>query len=85
MLLYLLFSLLGNDDSAQRGLEIALQAEKANNGFIGEKSEMEMVLINAHGDQTVRKMTTEVMETEQDGDKSTSTFCGPPMLRAPRF
>jgi hypothetical protein len=61
----------------QRGLEIAQLVENANNGFIGERSEMEMILINAHGDRTVRKLTSEVRETEKDGDLSRSTFLWP--------
>ena len=57
-----------------RGLEIAQLSEQANDGFVGEYSAMEMVLINAHGDKTTRKLTTDTAETDGDGDKSVSTF-----------
>ena len=66
-----------NEDAARRGLEIAQESDRANAGFVSEYSEMEMVLINAHGDQTVRKLTTETMEMEDDGDKSVSMFLWP--------
>lgn len=87
MNLYLLLFLLAGEQEPgerpvphgdlQRGLEIARSVEDANNGFVGERSEMEMVLINAHGDRTVRKLTSEVRETENDGDLSRSTFLWP--------
>lgn len=75
IIVYVTFSLLMNDaEATARGLEIAQLSEKANDGFVGEYSAMEMVLINAHGDKTTRKLTTDTAETEGDGDKSVSTF-----------
>ena len=36
-----------------------------------------MVLINAHGDETVRKMDSKVLEQLDDGDRSIITFQWP--------
>ncbi len=43
-------------DAQKEGLRIATLLDAANNGFIGEYTELEMVLINAHGDSTTRKI-----------------------------
>ena len=34
------------------------KVSKANDGFKGEQSTMQMILINAYGDKIVRKMTS---------------------------
>jgi hypothetical protein len=60
-----------------RGLEIAIQADKANEGFKGESSETQMTLINAHGDKTIRRMKMKSKETKNDGDKTIVTFLWP--------
>lgn len=64
-------------DDAKKGLEIATSAEKYNDGYLGETSEMKMLLVNAHGDKIERKMTSKVSETKNDGDKSIITFLWP--------
>jgi len=56
-----------------RGLEIARDADKANEGFGSEKATMTLELINAHGDVITRKMRMELLEGN-DGDKSLSVF-----------
>jgi outer membrane lipoprotein-sorting protein len=61
----------------QKGLEIARKSEKANNGFKGEKSTMEMILLNAAGEKIERKMDSKVRETTDDGDMSIITFKWP--------
>jgi hypothetical protein len=61
----------------QKGLQIALMIDKENEGFVSEKSEMTMELINAHGETTTRKMVNETMEGKEDGDKSRVEFKWP--------
>ncbi len=61
----------------EKGLEIAKKMQAANNGFQGEESTMEMVLIDAYGAKTTRLMKGLVMEVEGDGDKSISIFLNP--------
>ncbi len=61
----------------QKGLEIAVRADKAQSGFVSEKAEMTMDLINAHGDVTSRKMLMTILEGTDDGDKSRSEFLWP--------
>ncbi len=69
----------------EKGLRLAKEVDAANAGFAGEYSEMEMVLINAHGDRTVRKLVTEVKEKENDGDMSLSTFEWPADVKDTRM
>lgn len=68
-----------------KGLRLAHETDAANSGFKGEYSEMEMVLINAHGDRTVRRLTTRVKEKKGDGDLSLSTFQWPPDVKDTRM
>ncbi|MCB0377878.1 MAG: outer membrane lipoprotein-sorting protein [Bdellovibrionales bacterium] len=75
--LVILLFLVSSQAHADRGLEIMKKAEEFNNGFVGESSTMEMVLVNAHGDKVERKMNSKVQEVSDDGDKSIITFLWP--------
>lgn len=61
----------------EKGLEIANKIDVFNNGFKGEESDMEMILINAHGDKIIRKMESKVLEKQDDGNRSLITFKWP--------
>lgn len=60
-----------------KGLRIAKEAEQKNNGFIGEVSDLEMILIDAYGSKITRKMQGKVLEIADDGDKSLNIFLNP--------
>jgi outer membrane lipoprotein-sorting protein len=62
---------------AQAGLAIAKNMQKANKGFVGEKSEMELVLIDAKGTRVTRVLKGMTKEIAKDGDKSISIFLNP--------
>jgi len=72
-------------EAEKKGWDIAKNVEKANNGFVGEDAETEMVLFNAHGDQVVRRMTTKTRETPRDGDKAVSEFLWPADVKGTRM
>ncbi|MGC6418449.1 MAG: outer membrane lipoprotein-sorting protein [Bradymonadia bacterium] len=72
-------------DPAAKGLAIAKAADQFNAGFLGESSNMEMVLINAHGDTMTRKMESRVLEGSDDGDKSIITFIWPADVKGTRM
>ncbi|OUR96790.1 hypothetical protein A9Q84_10640 [Halobacteriovorax marinus] len=61
----------------EKGLRIAKESESRNNGFIGEESNLEMVLIDAYGSRIIRKMKGKVFEVIGDGDKSLNIFMNP--------
>lgn len=77
MFKFVLILLISFSAYANKGLEIAKKIESFNEGYKGEESEMEMTLINAHGDKIVRKMESKVKEEKDDGDKSIITFKWP--------
>ncbi len=76
-LLFLSFASGASADAASEGLAIAKKNAKANDGYIGESSTMEMILYNAQGAKNSRKMKSRVKETKKDGDKSIVTFLSP--------
>lgn len=78
ILLSMLFTQLAFAESAEeKGLRIAQEMEKRNEGFVGESSKMEMVLVDAYGAKTVRLMDGKTKEIIGDGDKSLSVFLNP--------
>ncbi len=67
-----------NSKSAEvRGTLIAKGLEFKNDGFVGEESEMEMILIDAYGAKTTRIMQGKTREVPEDGDQSLMTFLNP--------
>ena len=64
-------------DRVKKGYDLTVKALKSDDGFKGESAKMEMVLINAHGEKTERKMVSKAMEVKGDGDKSIITFLWP--------
>lgn len=68
-----------------RGLELARDWDKANSGFVGERAELEMELVNAHGDVTRRKMRIMTMEGTDDGDRSKLEFSWPADVKGTRL
>lgn len=69
----------------QRGLELSKKADVANDGYKGESSTMEMVLVNAHGDKTSRKLRSEQIEVTGDGDRSRIEFEWPADVKGTRM
>lgn len=69
----------------QQGLEIAKKVDAWNDGYQGESSTMEMVLVNAHGDRTTRKMRSWQIEKEGDGDRSRIEFDWPADVKGTRM
>ena len=68
-----------------RGRAIADAAERHNSGFAGESSAVEMVLINAQGDQVVRKLAIKTLEMKGDGDRTLLTFEWPADVKGTRL
>jgi hypothetical protein len=73
------------DTPAARGRAIAELADRWDVGYRGERSDMEMLLTNAHGDTVRRKMTSESLEVKNDGDKSIIEFLWPADVKGTRM
>ncbi len=61
-----------------KGLQIAIEANKRDDGWIDSKVNLEMILKNARGDQSHRQMRLRSLEVIGDGDKSLTIFETPP-------
>ena len=58
---------LGPDAS---GDDIAREAERVNEGFVGERSRFTLLLFNAHGDRTERRLSLQLREDPTEGNQS---------------
>jgi outer membrane lipoprotein-sorting protein len=80
-ILLILFSFmsasLAETANEKKGRLIMEAMEKKNKGFVGEKSDMTMTLIDARGRKVLRKMVGMVKEMDDDGDKSKISFLSP--------
>ena len=62
---------------ANKAFEIMKKSRDANNGFTGDSSDMEMILISKNQDKVIRKLSSKTLETKDEGNKSLVTFLLP--------
>lgn len=68
-----------------RGLEIAVEADRRDAGFDDFRAELRMVLRNRHGEESVRQLRNRTLEQEADGDKSLVIFDQPADVKGTAF
>jgi outer membrane lipoprotein-sorting protein len=61
----------------EKGLAIALEADRRNDGFGDTSSTLQMILRNRQGEESKREIRSKVLETKGDGDKSMIVFDQP--------
>jgi len=61
----------------EKGLAIAKEADRRNNGYNDAKVTMEMILRNKQGEESKRKMRSRALEVVNDGDKGLIIFDDP--------
>ena len=77
-LLVSIFSFNANSQSsADRGLEVAVTANKADEGFGDVSVNLVMTLKNKNGQESTRDMSNQILEQTEDGDKSLIIFNSP--------
>jgi outer membrane lipoprotein-sorting protein len=64
-----------------KGLEIAKEADRRDEGFGDSRSKMEMILRNKRGQESKRELEIRTLEVEGDGDKSLTVFHTPRDVR----
>ncbi|MEO1889137.1 MAG: outer membrane lipoprotein-sorting protein [Cycloclasticus sp.] len=69
----------------EKGLEIAVEADKRDQGFADSSSKMTMTLKNANGDESIRKMRSKTLEVNGDGDKGLTIFDKPSDIKGTAF
>lgn len=60
-----------------KGLAIAVEADRRDTGFKDSISDLQMVLRNKQGQESIRELRSKTLEVEGDGDKSLTIFDRP--------
>ena len=64
-------------EAEEKGLAIAVESDRRDDGYQDSVAELEMLLMNRQGDQSLRKMRSRSLEVEGDGDKGLVIFDRP--------
>lgn len=71
--------------SQEKGLAIAIEADKRDLGFGDSTVNLEMVLRNKYGEETKRSMRNKTLEQADDGDKALIVFDNPRDVKGTAF
>jgi len=74
-----------SNKSNEKGLAIAVEADKRDTGFVDSSANMVMELRNRHGDVSTRTIRIKTLEVSGDGDKSMSIFDKPADVKGTAF
>jgi len=88
LLLLILLSLpfdLPAQTAEERGLEIAVEADRRDTGFHDSQASMRMILRNKRGDESTRDIRVRTLEQLDDGDKSLTIFDSPADVKGTNF
>ena len=69
----------------EKGLAIAVEADRRDNGYGDSAAAMTMTLKNRKGDTSVREVRVKSLEVDGDGDKSMSIFDKPADVKGTAF
>jgi outer membrane lipoprotein-sorting protein len=69
----------------EKGLAIAIEADRRDTGWDNQLSDMEMILRNKQGEESKRTLTIKTLEIENDGDKSLTVFDNPRDVKGTAF
>ena len=73
------------ETSEEKGLAIAVEADRRDIGWTDQMANMKMILSNKHGDHSSRKIKIRTLEVDGDGDKSLLVFDNPPDVKGTAF
>jgi outer membrane lipoprotein-sorting protein len=86
ILLFLSFSFTCLAESPEeKGLAIAVEADKRDTGWIDSTNDLQMILRNAQGQESKRDIRLKTLEVTDDGDKSMSIFDTPRDVKGTAF
>jgi len=69
----------------EKGLEIAVEADRRDTGFHDSTATMTMLLKNRQGDESTRDIRVRTLEQNNDGDKSLTIFDRPADVKGTAF
>jgi len=75
----------GAQSPEEKGLAIAVEADRRDLGFNDFEANMEMLLKNKKGDESLRNIRIRTLEVTGDGDKSMSIFDRPADVKGTAF
>lgn len=88
IILISLFALIGvavAETPEEKGLAIATEADKRDQGWIDQATTMKMTLRNKHGAESIREVRGRTLEVIGDGDKSLTIFDTPRDIKGTAF
>jgi outer membrane lipoprotein-sorting protein len=85
ILLSLLFNTAFAETPEEKGLAIAIETDKRDNGWTDQIANMKMILKNKQGDSHTRVMKITTLEVQGDGDKSLLSFDNPKDIKGTAF
>ena len=69
----------------EKGLAIAIEADKRNTGWVDSHVDLQMILRNSQGQESKRLIRLKTLEIDGDGDKSLSIFDTPRDVKGTAF
>lgn len=69
------------ESAEEKGLAIAIEADKRNTGWQDSSADMTMTLRNKRGEESTRVLRVKSLEVENDGDKGLTIFDEPKTVR----
>ena len=73
------------DTPEEKGLAITREADRRSSGFNDFTADMQMVLRNKHGGESLRRIRIRTLEVEDDGDKTLTIFDNPRDVKGTAF
>ena len=73
------------ETAEEKGLAIAMEADKRDTGWGDQQASLLMILRNRHGDESVRENRSKSLEVSGDGDKSLIIFDKPLDVKGTAF
>ena len=73
------------ETAEEKGLAIAVEADKRDTGWVDQTADLEMILTNKHGESSRRTMRLKSLEVDGDGDKSLTIFDNPKDIKGTAF
>lgn len=69
----------------EKGLAIAVEDDKLDNGFLNYEADAQMILKNRNGDESTRYLRFKTLEVQGDGDKNLTVFDKPRDIKKTAF
>lgn len=69
----------------EKGLAIAVEADKRDTGWVDQSANLEMILRNKQGETSERTLQVNTLEVQGDGDKSITVFDNPRDIKGTAF